>query len=90
MSLAKKTQSIGLAPGTLTYIGERQAEKIKIQVINYSPQTAGHFYLDRAQFMEENTEPGALIGMTGSGSSGSGGRWGMVARSLSVKSRVGA
>jgi hypothetical protein len=29
-----------------------------------------HFYLRRARFLEENTEPGALIGMTGSGSSG--------------------
>jgi hypothetical protein len=29
-----------------------------------------HFYLQRAHFLEENTEPGALIGMTGSGSSG--------------------
>ncbi len=26
-----------MAPGTLTYVGEKQAEKIKIQIINYSP-----------------------------------------------------
>jgi len=37
--------------------------------ITYVPAQE-HFYLQRAHFLEENTEPGALIGMTGSGSSG--------------------
>jgi len=38
MSLKKKKRTIGLAPGTLTYIGEKQAAKAEIQVINYSPE----------------------------------------------------
>jgi hypothetical protein len=44
--------------------------KIPYQVIVYQPSEEAHFYLRRANFLEENTEPGALIGMTGSGSSG--------------------
>jgi Ca2+/Na+ antiporter len=39
------------------------------RAITYAPAQE-HFYLQRAHFLEENTEPGALIGMTGSGSSG--------------------
>jgi len=39
------------------------------QAVMYVPGQE-HFYLQRAHFLEENTEPGARIGMTGSGSSG--------------------
>lgn len=39
------------------------------QAVSYIPDQE-HFYLRRAHFLEANTEPGALIGMTGSGSSG--------------------
>jgi len=41
-----------------------------IRALTYSETSDEHFYLRRAHFLEENTEPGALIGMTGSGSSG--------------------
>jgi hypothetical protein len=40
------------------------------QVLTFSPSPDEHYYLQRAHFLEENTEPGSLIGMTGSGSSG--------------------
>lgn len=40
------------------------------RALTNSDPTDEHFYLQRAHFLEENTEPGALIGMTGSGSSG--------------------
>jgi len=39
-------------------------------IINYSPPLEEHFYLMRAGWLEDNTEPGSLIGMTGSGSTG--------------------
>ena len=41
-----------------------------IQVISYVPGDENHFYLQRANWLEENTEPNSKIGMTGSGSSG--------------------
>ena len=44
--------------------------QLSYQIIRYDPPKEAHFYLQRADFLEENTEPGALIGMTGSGSSG--------------------
>ncbi len=44
--------------------------KIPIQVIAYQPPEEEHFYFRRAHWLEENTEPNSLIGMTGSGSSG--------------------
>lgn len=44
--------------------------KIPYQVINYIPPNEEHFYFRRAHWLEENTEPNTLIGMTGSGSSG--------------------
>ena len=44
--------------------------KLPLQVVTYTPSDQAHFYLHRSNFLEENTEPGALIGMTGSGSSG--------------------
>jgi len=40
------------------------------QVLTFTPSPEEHYYLQRAHFLEENTEPGSLIGMTGSGSSG--------------------
>jgi len=43
---------------------------IPFQANTYQPSEQEHFYLQRAHFLEANTEPGALIGMTGSGSSG--------------------
>jgi hypothetical protein len=44
--------------------------EIPFQASTYLPSASEHFYLQRAHFLEENTEAGALIGMTGSGSSG--------------------
>lgn len=44
--------------------------KIPFQVINYVPSVEEHFYLRRSNWLEGNTEPNSLIGMTGSGSSG--------------------
>ena len=39
-------------------------------MFTYTPSENEQFYLLRAHWLEENTEPGTLIGMTGSGSSG--------------------
>jgi hypothetical protein len=39
-------------------------------ILAYSPAQEEQFYLLRAHWLEDNTEPGALIGMTGSGTSG--------------------
>ena len=39
-------------------------------MVRYTPSGAEQFYLQRARFIEENTAPGAMIGMTGSGSTG--------------------
>lgn len=44
--------------------------KTPFQVINYVPSNEEHFYLRRANWLAENTEPNSMIGMTGSGSSG--------------------
>jgi hypothetical protein len=44
--------------------------QISARALAYSPGATDHFYLERARFLEDNTEPGSLIGMTGSGSSG--------------------
>lgn len=44
--------------------------KIPYKVIRYKPPTELHSYFHRAKWLEENTEPNSLIGMTGSGSSG--------------------
>ena len=44
--------------------------KLPLTVINNIPSDDEHFYLRRANWLEENTEPNSLIGMTGSGSSG--------------------
>jgi hypothetical protein len=44
--------------------------QISYRALTYSESADEHFYLKRARFLEENTEPGAFIGMTGSGSSG--------------------
>ena len=44
--------------------------KLPLAVVNYIPSDDEHFYLRRANWLEENTEPNSLIGMTGSGSSG--------------------
>jgi hypothetical protein len=41
-----------------------------VHAINYQGSTEPHFYLKRALWLEENTAPGSLIGMTGSGSTG--------------------
>jgi hypothetical protein len=39
-------------------------------ILNYEAPPGEQYYLMRAHWLEENTEPGALIGMTGSGSTG--------------------
>jgi hypothetical protein len=41
-----------------------------VHAINYERPVEPHFYLKRAFWLEENTAPGSLIGMTGSGSTG--------------------
>jgi hypothetical protein len=64
IQLEAVTVLIFIAVLTLPYV------RFSYRVFSYSPQGEGQFYLQRAQFLEENTEPGALIGMTGSGSSG--------------------
>jgi hypothetical protein len=44
--------------------------RIPIHILTYLPNEEEHFYLKRARWLTENTEPNSLIGMTGSGSSG--------------------
>jgi hypothetical protein len=44
--------------------------KIPYQVLNPTSSDGEHFYFQRANWLEENTETYSLIGMTGSGSSG--------------------
>ena len=44
--------------------------KRTLSTLSYVPSDEKHFYLLRAHWLEENTEEGALIGMTGSGTSG--------------------
>ncbi len=39
-------------------------------ILTYEAPLGEQYYLMRARWLEENTEPGALIGMTGSGSTG--------------------
>ena len=50
-------------------IAKPHIERIN-KVITYTPPAEEQYYLRRAHWLEENTEPGAIIGMTGSGSSG--------------------
>jgi magnesium transporter len=38
-NLGKKDSKVGLAPGTLIYIGEKKVEKVKIRVVSYNSET---------------------------------------------------